>query len=240
MLQDEFKSVLQIKTGDELLNELLGHARGLGFDKVGATVVVDRTADGGSEFLCVNNVPAECRDWFENVDYGRRDPVMQHCKRSHVPIVWDQEVYTSVGMGAMWEEQARHGYSTGICFAMHLPNGFHFVLGVERDRALPANRAEVGRLAAELQLLAVHAQEPAFRVLLPESLSLPADVPDLTMRELESLRWTMEGKTAWELSRILGISEQTVVRHLNNATHKLNCVNKHHAVVKALRLGLIR
>ena len=53
-------------------------------------------------------------------------------------------------------------------------------------------------------------------------------------------RWTMEGKTAWELSRILGISEQTVVRHLNNATHKLNCVNKHHAVVKALRLGLIR
>jgi len=28
--------------------------------------------------------------------------------------------------------------------------------------------------------------------------------------------------------------------HVNNATHKLDCVNKHQAVLKALRLGLIR
>jgi hypothetical protein len=50
----------------------------------------------------------------------------------------------------------------------------------------------------------------------------------------------MEGKTAWEVGSILGISEQTAVRHLSNATHKLDCVNKHHAVVKALRVRLIR
>ena len=65
------------------------------------------------------------------------------------------------------------------------------------------------------------------------------DVP-LTPRELEALRWTMEGKTAWEVGEILGITEQTAVRHLNNATRKLDCVNKHHAVVKAMRLGLLR
>ena len=50
----------------------------------------------------------------------------------------------------------------------------------------------------------------------------------------------MEGKTAWELGRILGIAEQTAVRHLYNASHKLGCVNKHQAVLKALRLELIR
>jgi DNA-binding CsgD family transcriptional regulator len=50
----------------------------------------------------------------------------------------------------------------------------------------------------------------------------------------------MEGTTAWEVGSILGIGEQTAVRHLNNAAHKLNCVNKHQAVVKALRLGLVR
>lgn len=50
----------------------------------------------------------------------------------------------------------------------------------------------------------------------------------------------MEGKTAWEVGAILSISEQTAVRHLNYATHKLGCVNKHQAVVEALRLGLIR
>jgi DNA-binding CsgD family transcriptional regulator len=66
------------------------------------------------------------------------------------------------------------------------------------------------------------------------------EVYRLTARELEVLRWTMEGKTAWETGAILGISEQTVVRHLGRVTHKLGCVNKVQAVVKAMRLGLVR
>jgi DNA-binding CsgD family transcriptional regulator len=50
----------------------------------------------------------------------------------------------------------------------------------------------------------------------------------------------MEGKTAWEVGNILGITERTAVLHANNATHKLGSANKHQAVLKALRLGLIR
>ena len=49
-----------------------------------------------------------------------------------------------------------------------------------------------------------------------------------------------EGKTAWEVGSILGITERTAVLHLNNAMHKLGASNKHQAVLKALRLGLIR
>jgi LuxR family transcriptional regulator/LuxR family quorum sensing-dependent transcriptional regulator len=67
-----------------------------------------------------------------------------------------------------------------------------------------------------------------------------AEAPRLTPREIESLRWTMDGKTAWEVGNILSISERTAVLHINNAMHKLGCVNKHQAVLKALRLGLIR
>jgi DNA-binding CsgD family transcriptional regulator len=62
----------------------------------------------------------------------------------------------------------------------------------------------------------------------------------LTPRELECLKWTMEGKTAWEVGGILGISERTAVLHLSNAMRKLDTHNKHQAVLKALRLGLIR
>lgn len=68
----------------------------------------------------------------------------------------------------------------------------------------------------------------------------PPDHRSLTPRELECLRWTAEGKTAWEVGQILGISAQTAARHLSNATQKLGCVNKHHAVVQALRMKLIR
>jgi DNA-binding CsgD family transcriptional regulator len=49
----------------------------------------------------------------------------------------------------------------------------------------------------------------------------------------------MDGKTAWEVGSLMGISERTAVMHVTNAMHKLGCVNKHQAVLKALRLGLI-
>jgi DNA-binding CsgD family transcriptional regulator len=103
---------------------------------------------------------------------------------------------------------------------------------------VPADPGELTRMVADLQLFAVHAQDAALRILVPS----PADpsVPSLTPRELEALRWTMEGKTAWEVGDVLGIAERTAVLHVNNATHKLGCVNKHQAVLKALRLGLLR
>ena len=65
------------------------------------------------------------------------------------------------------------------------------------------------------------------------------DLPKLTKRELDVLSWTAQGKTAWEVSVILGMSEKTVNFHLGNSMRKLGVSSKHQAVLKALRLGLI-
>jgi len=175
---------------------------------------------------------------LNDLSIARMDPVMQHCKRNSVPIVWNQDTYTNSGAGDLWETQAPYGYRAGICLALHLPEGRHFILGVDRDQGLTANASELTRLVADLQLFAVHAVDAAMRILLPEA--LPVDAPRLTPREIECLRWTMEGKTAWEVGGILSISERTAVLHINNAMHKLQCTNKHLAVLKALRLGLLR
>ena len=112
------------------------------------------------------------------------------------------------------------------------------MIGVDRDQALPKDPIEITRLVADLQLFAVHAQDTAMRVLVPQHLQ--PERPNLTPRELDSLRWTMEGKTAWEVGSIMGIAERTAVLHVSNAMHKLGCNNKHQAVLKALRLGLLR
>lgn len=61
----------------------------------------------------------------------------------------------------------------------------------------------------------------------------------LTQREKDVMRWTMEGKTAWETGHILGIAERTAVLHINNAMHKLGCPSKYTAAFKAHQLGLI-
>ena len=238
MLPDKYTAVLQAQDREAFLREIVSFTKRLGFDTIGATVVLDQV---GAEprFVWVDNAPLAYRHIADDFKRGRIDPVSQHCKRASVPIVWDQKTYTSAGLGPLWEEQAPFGYCTGIALALHLPKGLHFFVGVDRKKPLPRRQSEISRMAGELHLFVAHAQDAALRLLLPPMPQETSD-PNLTPRELESLRWTMDGKTAWEVGRILGISEQTAVRHVGNATHKLGCVNKHHAVVKALRLGLIR
>lgn len=237
MLQAGFTSVLQCRTRDEFQAEVVGFAKRLGFETVAATVVIDHFL-GDAEFIAVDNTPEAYRSAFEKPENWHRDPVAQHCKRQSIPIIWSQATYLAEGQGERWEEQARFGYRNGIALALHMPEGRHFMLGVDRDQAVPQDPDELTRIVADLQLFAVHAHESASRILTPA----PSDsgVPSLTPRELETLRWTMEGKTAWEVGTLLGISERTAVLHVNNAMHKLGCVNKHQAVLKALRLGLIR
>lgn len=236
MLESGFSAVLGARSRDELRGEVIRFTRSLGFRTVSALAVVDRGI-GVSDFAAIDNAPPGYAEAINDSSSMRRDPVMQHCRRNTVPIVWDQQTYTDLGMGELWEEQAKFGYRTGIAMALHLPGGRHFALGVEREDPLPENRHELTRLVADLQLFVVHAQEAAMRILAPEA--RPQRRPVLSPRELEALRWTMEGKTAWEVGRILGISERTAVLHVHNAMRKLDCASKHQAVLKALRLGLI-
>lgn len=236
MLPGGYTSVMQARDRDEFRDEVVRFTQRLGFETVSAITVID-LGMGKSEFIKVDNTPADYAEPYTDPASYRRDPVMQHCKRASVPIIWDQDTYVERGAADLWEQQATYGYRTGIAMALHLPEGRHFVLGVDRDQALPADPEELQRLVADLQLFAVHAQDAAMRLLVPTPLQ--PERPALTPRELEALRWTMDGKTAWEVGALMGISERTAVMHVTNAMHKLGCVNKHQAVLKALRLGLI-
>jgi DNA-binding CsgD family transcriptional regulator len=227
---------MQARDRDEFRDEVIRFTHKLGFETVSAITVIDRGM-GKSEFITIDNTPPAFNDTYTSPALQRKDPVMQHCKRQSVPIIWDQETYVAQGAGDLWEHQAEFGFRTGIAMALHLPEGRHFLLGVDRDQPLPADPEELQRLVADLQLFAVHAQDAALRLLVPPAMQ--PERPALTPRELEALHWTMEGKTAWEVGAVLGISERTAVLHVNNAMHKLGCVNKHQAVLKALRLGLI-
>lgn len=236
MLPGGYTAVLQARDREEFRAEVVRFTQRLGFETVSAITIIDRGA-GQSEFINIDNTPDSYSQSYADTLMQRRDPVMQHCKRNSVPIIWNQGTYVGNGAGELWEEQASFGYHAGIAMALHLPQGLHFLLGVDRDQALPNDPNELQRLVADLQLFAVHAQDSAIRLLVP-AVRHP-ERPNLTPRELDALRWTLEGKTAWEVGAVLGISERTVVFHVTNAMHKLDCVNKQQAAVKALRLGLI-
>jgi DNA-binding CsgD family transcriptional regulator len=237
MLQGDYLSVLEAKDQAQFRSVVVRFAQQLGFDKVSAMVAVDRPGIT-PEFTVVHNTPMAFEQGVQDMAMARRDPVMQHCRRNTMPIIWTQKTYLDGGAIDVWDLQAQFGYRNGIAMSLHMPEGRHFTIGVERDQDLPVDRAELTRMVADLQLFAVHAQDTALRVLVSE-VHQP-ERPSITPRELEVLRWTMDGKTAWEVGSLLSITERTVIQHLQNAMRKLDCNSKHQAVLKALRLGLIQ
>ncbi len=61
----------------------------------------------------------------------------------------------------------------------------------------------------------------------------------LSPKEKEVLKWIKEGKTSWDISMILEISDRTVNFHIDNIKRKLNVINRAQAVAVALKQELI-
>jgi two-component system, LytTR family, response regulator len=68
----------------------------------------------------------------------------------------------------------------------------------------------------------------------------PANTNILSERETQVLKWTAIGKTSWEISSILEISERTVNFHLGNIANKLGVSGRRAACSLAIARGLIR
>lgn len=216
---------------------LVEFAHEMDFELISAALVVD-CPGRDSAFVMIGNTPEAFLASSRDPEASARDPVIQRMKRLSAPFIYDQATYVDDGAADLWEEQAVFGYRTGVSMALHLPGGRHFLMGVDRARELPADDTRITRMVADLQLLAVHAQDAAVRLLLAEAQE-KLDLPRLTAREREVLHWTGEGKSSWEVGTILGMSEHTVNFHLRNLMSKLDVTSKHQAVLKALALGLL-
>ncbi|MFT3811413.1 MAG: LuxR C-terminal-related transcriptional regulator [Micropepsaceae bacterium] len=67
----------------------------------------------------------------------------------------------------------------------------------------------------------------------------PATAPKLTGREYDCLAYVAAGKSDWEISVILNLSQATVRFHVDNARRKLDATTRTHAVARAAAAGLI-
>ena len=61
----------------------------------------------------------------------------------------------------------------------------------------------------------------------------------LTDGERRVLLWCGNGKTSFEISRILGLSEHTVNHYIASAVRKLDATNRTHAIAKALKMNIV-
>jgi DNA-binding NarL/FixJ family response regulator len=68
--------------------------------------------------------------------------------------------------------------------------------------------------------------------------SVEADITDLTARELEVLRLMANGAINGEIGGTLGISHETVRKHVTRIVEKLGVRNRTHAVIVGFHAGL--
>jgi len=213
---------------------LIDFANDLDFGLVAGVLAIERRGAGAkTDYFSISNTPPAFMDAFRDADNAKRDPVHRHVMQNATPLIYDQGLYVRAGAGDLWEMQAPFGYKTGLAVSVHMPGYRRFLLGVDREAPLPRDAGRLNRMLADLQLLAVHAQEAAARLL------VPTDLPKLQPRQLEVLRLSMEGKSAWVVGTILGISENTVNYHMKQVFKQLGVSTKQGAVLKAMELGLL-
>lgn len=191
-------------------------------------------------FIIISGYPTEWRARYTAENYIEIDPVVTHCYNHVTPIRWGQiapqekqNLAIRHFMGEAWE----FGLKNGVSFPVHSSRGEFALLSLVSERSQANVQADVTHVMPYAQYFIAHMHEAARKIF--EQQTLPLKRVRLTDQERQCLVWSAEGKTTWETSVILRLSERTVRFHLHNASKKLNTVSRQHAVARAVSLGLI-
>ncbi|HEY6872743.1 MAG TPA: LuxR family transcriptional regulator [Geobacteraceae bacterium] len=190
-----------------------------------------------SRVLVIDGYPPEWRERYVARGYISIDPMISYCFKSSVPLPWDElgrvEKMNKAELEFM-RECGDYGLRSGVSFPLQKSHGECAMLSLASGEVHMQSRIAEAIPFAHLVFLHIH--EAVRRI---EKVTANFENYRLSEREMECLRWATDGKTSWETSKILGISERTVIFHLQNVFGKLEVTNKLQAVARAVSLGLI-
>ena len=220
---------------------LIAISKEMGFDYVALMHHVDlapmndtltHMADDG--LIAVTDYPDGWVEAYVAKDFVFDDPVHLVSHRTNVGFRWDE-------MSDYMKLNAQHRGFRDKALKADIDEGFTVPANVPGEpngscsfatrlgRALPA-----GNLAMA-QLVGSFAFQSA-RTLVQRTAGLPdSRAPvDLTNRQLECLLFVARGKSDWEISQILGISQETVRIHIRDARAAYDVPKRVQAVLRAL------
>lgn len=183
--------------------------------------------------ILVATYPAAWVKRYTAERYDLVDPVIHHARTSEVTMVWHSApADASPRQRQLFAEAAAHGIRCGFVIPFRGAHGEFAAFAVAGDDPEGLRRS-IALHGESLKFVGAHVHLQAQQIY-----GTGRDGAELlTPRERECLRWVIEGKSAWEISRILGISRRTVSFHLDNAKGKLKVRTLREA---AIRLALNR
>jgi len=182
-----------------------------------------------------NTWPAEFLIEYQMNDYVRHDIMPAMARLSTAPFTWREllRVHRSTDQQIEFHKRIRElGIVDGFAVPIHLPGGdVGLCVSVATH---PIEDAEQ-RLALHLASLYAHDRCRVLGGLTePSSLKSP-----LSPRELECLKWVLDGKSDRDIGVILGISHNTVHFHIERVKKKLGVRTRTQAAAMVVSLGYL-
>lgn len=180
----------------------------------------------------ISNYPVAWTDHYLREHYERVDPVIVEALAGTEPFEWGQEFAVkrlSRPQCALLDEAAQFGIRCGFTVPVHDSRGPVAAVTFAADEHRPAFQRCIEQNRSVLQLMAMYFHAHVRRRL---SINRVIDGVALSPRELECLEWAAQGKSAWEIGRLLNISRRTAAFHLDNAKMKFGVRTICQAVAK--------
>lgn len=231
---DMLESLLTCESREELHRFGDACVKRLGFD---AWIYAVMLRGGGEVPYLAGSLPSSWYSHHFRQGHAAADPVFAHCRQRTTPLIWDAKHAgdeDDPSCPVFFSETADFGLRCGVSIPVHGLGCQWGVVAVASTR--PRDEVVTTRKLGELHLFAAYVHDVGHRL---ASAIAGSELVHLTSRERECLRWTAEGKTGWEISKVLGISERTVVFHLENAARKFGVFGRRQAAARAIALHMI-
>ncbi len=190
--------------------------------------------------IVISGYPTDWRTRYNEQGYMHLDPTVAHCATRVTPLPWqaiEPLIKSDAKVQRFFQESKDFGLKSGISLPVHSAHGEASMLSLSSSMDSTTTQKQILESSPFLQFIATHVHETARRLIELREIAPP--VPTLTDRERECLLWSADGKTSWEIAQILGVSERTVIFHLQNSSGKLGVNNRQHAVARAISMGLL-
>lgn len=221
---------------DQVLNITQKQINALGFDRF--TYWLRWANKDSKEPVGITTYPSHFIEHYIANDYQHHDMVGRLSSQINRPFSWDEipeRFIITQTQAELFDDSLSVGLKAGASVPIHGPKHAQATFSVASDMSPQNFRKLFQHRRHELHILATYIHE---RVM---TLGIDERVDDLTLtkREVEILTWVSQGKTYWETSKILGIQEDTIKKHMKRICDLLQVSNGTHAVVKAMINGLI-
>jgi LuxR family quorum-sensing system transcriptional regulator CciR len=227
------REVRELETEEALAGALADVSNDLGFRYFALTHHVDVRLSRAA--IRIHNYPAAWAQWFDAQALGATDPVHRATNVTSVGFAWSQlpEMIAMTDKDRLVLELARRqGIGEGFTVPAHVPGEAHGSCSF----ACATGDSFSEQHLSLLQLVGAFAFEAARRM---RRSRFAASTVQLTDRQRECVLWAARGKSDWEIGRILGISEQTVIEHLKHARERYGVSKRTLLAVHALFEGTI-